>query len=79
MIKYEKVSMTRKCHNHTLKTNPGYHEKETQNTNSHMTARRQLIKVKQPASLFNPLLHDDAFEISVFENIKENGAFTLLE
>ena len=25
-----------KCHNHTLQTNPGYHEEETQGTNSRM-------------------------------------------
>ena len=28
------VSMTRKCHNHTLQTNPQYHKEEAKNDNS---------------------------------------------
>ena len=33
--------MTRKCYNLTLQTNPWYPEEKTQNSNRHMTARRQ--------------------------------------
>ena len=33
--------MTRKYHNHTLQTNPGHHEEEIQNTNSHTTTGTQ--------------------------------------
>ena len=36
--------MTRKCHNHTLQTNPRYHDIETQNTNSQMTLKENLSK-----------------------------------
>ena len=36
--------MTRKCHNHTMQTNPQHHVEETQNTNNRMTS----INVKQP-------------------------------
>ena len=36
------VNMTRKYHNHTLQANPWHHVEKTQNTNSHITARRQL-------------------------------------
>ena len=35
------MSMTRKCHNCKLQTNIQHHEEETQNTNSHLTSRRQ--------------------------------------
>ena len=34
--------MTRKCHNHTLQTNPRHRDRETQNTNAHATLKRQL-------------------------------------
>ena len=34
--------MTRKYHNHTLQTNPGHHEEEPQNTNTHKPSDRQL-------------------------------------
>ena len=37
----KKVSMTKKCHNHTLQTNPQHHEEEAKNINSDMTFRRQ--------------------------------------
>ena len=44
------MSLTRKCHNHTLQTNPWHQQEETQNTNSHMTSKA--IKVKAISSLF---------------------------
>ena len=40
------MSMTRKCHKHTLQNNPLHREEETHNTNSRM------IKVNQNISLF---------------------------
>ena len=40
LLKVQKVSMTRKFHNHTLQTNPWHREEETQNTNNQMTSRR---------------------------------------
>ena len=40
--------MIRKCHKHTLKTNPRHHEEETQNTNSAQDTRKT-TKAKQPA------------------------------
>ena len=33
-----KVSMIRKCHNHTLQTNPQHCKEEPQNTKSHKTS-----------------------------------------
>ena len=36
------VSMSRKCHNHELQTNPRHSGEETQITNSHIPSRRQL-------------------------------------
>ena len=39
-----KVSMTRKCHNHILQTNPQHSEEETQNTNCDMTRKGNLSK-----------------------------------
>ena len=38
----QKVSMTRKCHSHTLQTNPRHHEERTQKNISHLTSRWQL-------------------------------------
>ena len=35
------ASMTRKCHNHRLQTNPQHREVETQNTDSHITMKVQ--------------------------------------
>ena len=35
------LGMARKCHNHILQTNQWCLKKETQNTNSHITVRRQ--------------------------------------
>ena len=40
MVKRE-VSMTRKCQKLILQTNPRHREEETQNTNRHVTTRRQ--------------------------------------
>ena len=36
---YAIVSMTKKCHNHTLQTNPRHHEEEAKNDNRNMTFR----------------------------------------
>ena len=38
----KKVNMTRKCHNHTLQTNPTHHEEKAQNTNSQLKESNQL-------------------------------------
>ena len=37
-VKDQKVSMSRKCHNHTPQTNPWHREEEAPKTNSHTTA-----------------------------------------
>ena len=45
----EKVSLTRKCCNHTLPNNPRQREEESHSTNSQMTLKRN--KVKTTSSL----------------------------
>ena len=45
MSSTSRVRTVRKCHNHTLQTNPRHRKEEPQNTN------RESIKVKQPAQL----------------------------
>ena len=47
--------MTRKCHNHTLQTNQGRREENTQSTNSHMTSGKP-NKVKQSVLFPNEML-----------------------
>ena len=47
-IKHKQVCMTRKCHNHTLQTNPWHHEEETQNTYSHMISKSNQLSRSHP-------------------------------
>ena len=46
----KKVSMTRKWHDHTLKTNTRHREEETQNTNCQMTLKGNLSKATSSLS-----------------------------
>ena len=44
----KQMSMTRKCYNRRSQTNPQHREEETQNTDSHMSARTRLKQSNQP-------------------------------
>ena len=56
-VKTYRVSMTRKCHNHTLQTDQRHREEEDKNNNSHMTSRRQLkLEKAHMARFFLPIL-----------------------
>ena len=63
-----KVSMTGKCHDHTLQTNPRHREEETENTTQSHGNKKRFKPTFMPIVLSHPYQLDES--ISNFKDVR---------